>query len=588
MDRELDCAAWAPFRGTPGGIPPWRWLSSYGAGQLLGKALHELRFRLYGLCPVLGRLAAVAAVPGQAPPPDELRPLDDWLRPLVAPPPGRGCPGLLTFAGETHEHRPSTRWAPTGSSRLYRFHLHYMDWVASLALAEGTRDLARDLLDDWIERNPPGSLEGWHPYPTALRLVNLVSVWGLLAAGQPRPRLERWVRSLWTQAWFLARHRESFLGGNHLLEDDLALVAAGLFFGGRARGLRRRAERHLAADLAAQVLPDGGHAEGSYGYHVRLWRRVERLAAARRGVTGSLPAWLEGAAGRMEGFARRLTAGLEEPPLFGDSWASAELPWSAEPPASDSPPQALLFPSSSLARIPWGGRGDLALVRWGGVGAPGVPGHGHGDCGGYELFAGGRRVVADGGNVDYVASDLRAYFRSTRAHSTARVGDREQSELVGAFRAGRTTSGRLVSFEAGPRGRLALAWQPVGQPVVTHRRVVEALEEGGLLVGDGCWPERDDLVSMVHLAPGVAVVADYSAGAGAFRLDLGGRSLWLVPLRGSFGGPEAVPFAPDFGVVARRTRIGLRGARSLGYAIVPRRPGLPERSRWEGILRERL
>ncbi|MCB0359759.1 MAG: heparinase II/III-family protein, partial [Bdellovibrionales bacterium] len=103
------------------------------------------------------------------------------------------------------------------------------------------------------------------------------------------------------------------------------------------------------------------------------------------------------------------------------------------------------------------------------------PGHGHADFLTFLLYIDGAPVVVDAGNADYVQGQLRAYFRSTRAHSTIEIDDTNSAEVWSAFRVGRRTTptvldvrdlgeqiGTVVASHAGYR-------HLSGKPVVARR-----------------------------------------------------------------------------------------------------------------------
>ena len=69
-------------------------------------------------------------------------------------------------------------------------------------------------------------------------------------------------------AGFLRRHLESDVGGNHLIKNLKALAGLAVFFGDEP--LLRRSLRRLTAQLAVQVLPDGGHYERAPAYHCQV------------------------------------------------------------------------------------------------------------------------------------------------------------------------------------------------------------------------------------------------------------------------------------------------------------------------------
>ena len=86
----------------------------------------------------------------------------------------------FTFLNHEHTFDGSIDWNTLDVSQLWRYHLHYFDIVQDLLLvsASGQQDSAwrtfKELADSWIDSNPLGNGDGWHPYTISLRLVNWI------------------------------------------------------------------------------------------------------------------------------------------------------------------------------------------------------------------------------------------------------------------------------------------------------------------------------------------------------------------------------------------------------------------------------
>ena len=176
------------------------------------------------------RLVPLTAV--AAPKPAEVRRRDGiGLRP-------RPCNARLgtdggwtfTFLSRARTYTPSSvDWHPTDVPRLWRYNLHYFDYLLDDDCPLAARDA---LLEHWIAANPPGTRDAWEPYPTSLRIVNWIDFF--LRTAAHRPPKPAWLRSLCHQAAWLERNVECHLLANHLLKNAVALVFAGAFFQGAA------------------------------------------------------------------------------------------------------------------------------------------------------------------------------------------------------------------------------------------------------------------------------------------------------------------------------------------------------------------
>jgi Heparinase II/III-like protein/Heparinase II/III N-terminus len=62
-----------------------------------------------------------------------------------------------------------------------------------------------------------------------------------------------------------------------------------------------------------------------------------------------------------------------------------------------------------------------------------IAAHGHADALAFTLSVGGKPILVDPGTFSYSAMPWRRYFRSTAAHNTVVVDDRNQSQFAGSF-----------------------------------------------------------------------------------------------------------------------------------------------------------
>jgi hypothetical protein len=78
-----------------------------------------------------------------------------------------------------------------------------------------------------------------------------------------------------------------------------------------------------------------------------------------------------------------------------------------------------------------------------------LPPHAHADALSVQVWWRGQPVIVDGGSSTYESGAVRAWERSTAAHSTIRVDGRDQFRLWGAFRSGPLPTVRLRYARAG-------------------------------------------------------------------------------------------------------------------------------------------
>jgi uncharacterized heparinase superfamily protein len=411
-------------------------------------------------------------------------------------------------------------WHPD-AARLWRYNLHYFDFLKDTDTQTPSRDdFSLRLMASWHEHNGPDSEDAWDPYPTALRCVN----WIKYLHGRRRRTADApdWLLdSLAAQVGVLERNIEYHLRGNHLFKNIVALIFAGIFFEGRAADRWRNTGLSLLrAELGEQFLPDGGHVERTPMYHALCVEDCLDCFNVLRANPGLASAdVIESLAGVIRRGLRCLLA-LTRPDgelaAFSDT-APGIAPTTAQllGYASD-----LGIEVASLAQgdvytisLPDSGyygyrRGtEYLLLDCGAMGVVYQPGHGHCDLLSFEWVLAGRSLIVDSGVFDYGVTPERHFARSTAAHNTVVVDDREQGEIWGAFRLGRRPKMFSASVARDEHGNLRLAGKhdayrhlPGG---VEHRRTLTRDFSRGLVVVDELNGRgRHRATARFHFAPG--------------------------------------------------------------------------------------
>jgi uncharacterized heparinase superfamily protein len=204
--------------------------------------------------------------PELGPPPHRAQQRGSWTSPVAGRPRLLAKDRIVLIGSEACISTPLA-WNNPSFEKLWLYNLHYFDDLNAQAAASRA-DWHNELIGRWIAENPPGTGNGWEPYPVSLRIVNWVK-WALSGVTLDR----EWEHSLAVQTRWLAKRIEYHLLGNHLLANAKALVFAGLYFDGlEPRVWLEQGLRILEKELTEQILPDGGHFELSPMYHALVWR----------------------------------------------------------------------------------------------------------------------------------------------------------------------------------------------------------------------------------------------------------------------------------------------------------------------------
>lgn len=422
---------------------------------------------------------------------------------------------------------------------LWRFNLHYFHY---LHLLEPEEQIA--LCREWITANPVGEGVGWHPYPTALRIVNWCRA-GLADADV--------LASLYQQAAYLYRNLETHVYGNHLLENARALVLAGAYLHGQGEA-DQWIERGLSiyrTQTPEQVVPDGLHFERSPMYHALM---LEGYLDVLNVLPENHTEWdmLTETARAMTGALEGITHPDGQVALFNDSTVEiAPTPETllayAGRVVGHTPTPRHAFPETGYY-VHAGD--DVWLMIDAGPGGPDyLMAHAHADIFSYELSLFGRRFIVDSGVYEYPAGPMRQYVRSTAAHNTVGVDGEDQIDCWDSFRVARRAAPHDVAWSAGS-GRAQFdgtfsGYADVLGDGISHRRRVQVDEAQRTIEVHDTITGRGDhrVASYMHLHPDVEI----QPASEGVRLERNGKGCRLTVAAGRFR-QETGWYCPRFGV----------------------------------------
>ena len=378
--------------------------------------------------------------------------------------------------------------------------LHRFAWVPLMTNGDDPRWVGA-LWNAWTARfGTPDSSWAWHPYTAAERAINLLTF--VNRHGLPGTA----VASLAAHAPVMAARLEWF--GEHHSSNHLFNNARGLYLLGLALGLPQATEtgaKILLAELGRIFRLSGVLREGSSHYHLLLTRSLASIwLAARTHARPETEAF--------EKALRRAVAALPHfalPgrfPLVGD--ISPDCPpehlfclmpggnrrsgWMDLLTPEDRTRLAVVLdsvaPSDSLVEDGWL-RAEFS--DWTGLwhadpdGWSHMPGHGHQDCGGFELHYEREPVFLDLGRGSYAVAGEADEMVSARAHNGLSVDGADpypanKPYYAPAFRARvtgapprlkQTEQGVELSFSGFQRFQVTRSWRFEGRKLVLSDHV---------------------------------------------------------------------------------------------------------------------
>jgi hypothetical protein len=407
-------------------------------------------------------------------------------------------------------------------------------------------------LNSWIDQNPPGRGINWQSsLEIGIRAISwLWTIFPLLSSRSfDEVSAQRIGDSLFAQLEHVHRYTSRFTSPNtHLIGEAAALFIAGLVFQDQKRPAvwLRGAAATLAETAEKQVLADGVYGELSSCYHCyALDFYLQAMALAEHNEFDFPVPVTEKVRGMLQ-FLMHLTRPDGTLPLLGDDDGGRALALSQRDYRSfqdglclgailyrrgDFKHQAGAFCEEALwmlgkagyeiyrqlgtgepaktrcyypcagysvQRSGWGPLDSHLVFDCGGLGIL-TGAHAHADALSVTLFGRGKELLVDPGTYVYnCAPDWRSYFRSTRAHNTVTIDDREQADQGGTF-----------------RWNTAYQTQVTTEPALSGAGYIEAEHDGYRRLPRGVIHRR----RLLHVAPESWIVVDDFRGSGEHTFD---------------------------------------------------------------------
>ncbi|WP_353348464.1 alginate lyase family protein [Oceaniserpentilla sp. 4NH20-0058] len=357
-------------------------------------------------------------------------------------------------------------------TRLWKLNLHYHEFLIDVAhyYVESNDIMYLNYLVNtikhWINENPIGTRgygqDNWNSYALSLRIVAWIKIYRLLASDFDEDFKQQFLISLLSQTNFMTDNLELDILGNHLIKNYKALKFTADFFNEPA--FSQTAQKIYDKYIRSQITADGIHEELSPMYTGIVLEDLGEVYYLNVESSNLKEVLTKG--------LRSLSCLTYEGDysFFNDSVNQNEVSYT----------QLKKFLESMLGEQAthkgvfnvdgYVGSIDEAqhlIVDFAPVIFGPQPGHVHCDAGSLEWFVEGSKILTNSGVYEYNDGWRRDYARSTKAHNTLSVSDREQSEIWGAFRLGRSArvklnevstnltegfncSGEVSYFNAGP------------------------------------------------------------------------------------------------------------------------------------------
>jgi uncharacterized heparinase superfamily protein len=451
--------------------------------------------------------------------------------------PGDGARGIELAAGEFRfageiVRNPSPPWEAPTMRPEFMAAIHDFGWLADLLATPGGGGFytAGEWTRDWIEQCDIWTATAWRADVLADRLVAWTEHFDAIARDDE----------------FRARLLTSYARQTRHLGRVAARAAPGLPRLGALRGLlvgwvalghagrQRRALDRFLREVAAQILPDGGHVERSPRAQFLAMRYLIDAREALRAAELEVPDELQSAIDRAAPMLRFFRHGDNKFALFNG--------------ANEDDPQAidhLLSRADAKGKAPTsapylgfqrlqGGR-SLIIMDAGPPPPPGLDSEAHAGTLSFEMSHGKDRVIVNCGAYHGPSMEWRATARATAAHSTLIVADTNSTQIRTDSGMGRRPK-QVICERAEDQGSQWVEASHDGyQPAysLTHVRQLFLSADGDDLRGedrlDG--PAGASFCLRFHLHPAIQVSLIQDGAAALLRLS--GGPGWRLRAQGA-------------------------------------------------------
>lgn len=356
--------------------------------------------------------------------------------------------GRFRFAGEMVEVKDGSVFDKPAPSLEWAEALHGFAWLPPLALAGGdaARALAANLVTQWLKRNAKYDEPAWSAHVIAQRLIHIFAHGRFVIANSELMWRSKVFVSLREQSRMLARIAGEAPDGMPRFEAAAAFALSGACLGDS----QRRLEEGLAcleAEIARQILPDGGHVSRSPENLVNCYRLIVMVMDSLMAGGLEVPHGIRSGHDRIAPTIRFFRHGDGALALFNGGTESDSRTIAGLLARDEVRGQPFAFARHSGYQRLTAARSILVL-DCGTAPRGAFASEAHAGCLAFEFSAGNQRIVVNCGAAGASQPKWESALRATAAHSTLVLGDASTGAILPPGLARRLLGARL---EGGPK-----------------------------------------------------------------------------------------------------------------------------------------
>jgi uncharacterized heparinase superfamily protein len=339
--------------------------------------------------------------------------------------------GRFRFSGEAVDIAGESIFDVPAPSEAWQRGLNEFGWLPALSAAggEAARNLAKDLIGQWVARNNRYSEPVMLPEMVARRLANIFAHGRFVLSNSDMLWRSKTFVSLREQAKLLTRIGIEAPDGLPRLEVAATQVLAGACLEDSPRRLASGLER-LEEELGRQILPDGGHVSRSPEALAHVYRYLVMVMDTLQAIDRDVPQPIRSTHDRIAPMLRFFRHGDGALALFnGGSESDARMV--AALLARDE------VRGQPFAHAPHSGYQRMAAAKTLAIMDCGKPPEGvhansaHAGALSFEFSHGPHRVVVNCGAAGTRNPRWDTALRATAAHSTVVVNDTSYAGVIG-------------------------------------------------------------------------------------------------------------------------------------------------------------
>ena len=448
--------------------------------------------------------------------------------------------GYFAFGGKIVTAAAQSPFAVESGSDLWLRQLAGFGWLRHLRAADSVaeRERGRVLVDQFLAAlSKPSHQPAWEPRVVARRVLSWLSQSPIILTGADRDFYTRFLQALARHASHLEGLLAGSLTGSDRLLVALALAEYGLCVEG-GPALQARSTEALAAEINAQILPDGGHISRNPQVLIDLLLDLLPLRQVYAARSVAAPTQLLNAIDRMMPMLRLFRHADGALALFNGMGPTAPELVATILAYDDVRAQPIANARySGYQRLEAGG--TVVVIESGAPPPQAFSTSAHAGCLSFELSSDSYRLVVNCGAVETARAGIKEASRSTAAHSTLVIADTSCCRFATGAGLMRLLGDQILSGPAAVTaersrrdGGTAVAASHDGYAGLfgfEHRRTLVLADDGARLDGEDRLVETGksadvDFALRFHLHPGIKARA--SADGAVVQLEAPDGAIW--------------------------------------------------------------